>query len=158
MLSHSLGYLTGTQKSSCKYTRTSGNDLELGWKVRGSWWMESLHGWTLLGARGTGFVMFWGWESEEIVRGIDVEARNVSFLQFLSFNPIHLFFVWVFWSGTSSLVAVTAEDSFLYPSIRSRCLQRKSRRKRGDHWGRCRGSIWSCCWSVRGKSKIISIA
>ena len=80
--------------------------------------MESLHGWTLLGARGTGFVMFWGWESEEIFRRIDVEARIVSFLKFLSFNPIHLFFVWVFWSGTSSLVAVTAEDSFLYSSIR----------------------------------------
>jgi Coatomer WD associated region len=53
--------------------------------------MESLHGGTLLGARGTGFVMFWDWESGEIVRRIDVEAKNVSY--FLSlFNPILPFF------------------------------------------------------------------
>jgi coatomer subunit beta' len=38
---------------------------------------------TLLGARGNGFVMFWDWESGEIVRRIDVEAKNVSFLQSL---------------------------------------------------------------------------
>jgi len=56
--------------------------------------MESLHGGTLLGARGAGFVMFWDWESGEVVRRIDVEAKNV------------------FWSGTGSLVAITAEDSF----------------------------------------------
>jgi coatomer subunit beta' len=43
--------------------------------------MESLHGGTLLGARGTGFLMFWDWESGEIVRRIDVEEKNVSFLQ-----------------------------------------------------------------------------
>ena len=42
------------------------------------------HGGTLLGARGTGFVMFWDWESGEIVRRIDVEANNVGFLRFLS--------------------------------------------------------------------------
>jgi len=56
--------------------------------------MESLHCGTLLGVRGNGFVLFWDWESGEIVRRIDVEAKNV------------------FWSGTGSLVAITAEDSF----------------------------------------------
>ncbi|KAF8814145.1 hypothetical protein BYT27DRAFT_6340070 [Phlegmacium glaucopus] len=65
-----------------------------GMKGSGSWSMESLHGGTLLGARGAGFVMFWDWESGDIVRWIDVEAKNV------------------FWSGTGSLVAITAEDSF----------------------------------------------
>ncbi|TFK33271.1 coatomer protein [Crucibulum laeve] len=65
-----------------------------GMKGAGSWAMDSLHGGTLLGARGTGFVMFWDWESGEIVRRIDVDAKNV------------------YWSGTGSLVAITAEDSF----------------------------------------------
>jgi len=54
-----------------------------GMKGSGSWSMESLHGGTLLGARGSGFVMFWDWESGEIVRRIDVEAKNVGFF----FNP-----------------------------------------------------------------------
>ena len=58
-------------------------------KGSGSWSMESLHGGTLLGARGNGFVMFWDRESGEIVRRIDVEAKNVSFLQSLfSFSLI----------------------------------------------------------------------
>jgi len=48
-----------------------------GMKGAGSWSMDSLHGGTLLGARGTGFVMFWDWESGEIVRRIDVDAKNV---------------------------------------------------------------------------------
>ncbi|KIJ98527.1 hypothetical protein K443DRAFT_207234 [Laccaria amethystina LaAM-08-1] len=65
-----------------------------GMKGAGGWSMDSLHGGTLLGARGTGFVMFWDWESGEIVRRIDVDAKNV------------------YWSGTGSLVAITAEDSF----------------------------------------------
>jgi coatomer subunit beta' len=43
----------------------------------GGWTMDGLHSGTLLGARGNGFVMFWDWESGEIVRRIDVEAKNV---------------------------------------------------------------------------------
>ncbi|GLB34322.1 putative the coatomer is a cytosolic protein complex that binds to dilysine motifs and reversibly associates with Golgi non- clathrin-coated vesicles, which further mediate biosynthetic protein transport from the ER, via the Golgi up to the trans Golgi network [Lyophyllum shimeji] len=65
-----------------------------GMKGAGSWAIDGLHGGTLLGARGAGFVMFWDWETGEIVRRIDVDAKNV------------------FWSGTGSLVAITAEDSF----------------------------------------------
>lgn len=49
-----------------------------GMKGAGSWGIESLHGGTLLGARGNGFVLFWDWESGEIVRRIDVESKNVS--------------------------------------------------------------------------------
>ena len=49
-----------------------------GMKGVGGWSIEGLHGGTLLGARGAGFVMFWDWESGEIVRRIDVEAKNVS--------------------------------------------------------------------------------
>ncbi|KAJ7281800.1 coatomer protein [Mycena rebaudengoi] len=63
-------------------------------KGAGSWAIDGLHGGTLLGARGPGFVLFWDWESGEIVRRIDVDAKNV------------------FWSGTGSLVAITADDSF----------------------------------------------
>ncbi|KJA17733.1 hypothetical protein HYPSUDRAFT_218691 [Hypholoma sublateritium FD-334 SS-4] len=66
----------------------------VGMKGAGSWSIESLHGGTLLGARGNGFVMFWDWESGEIVRRIDVDAKSV------------------YWSGTGSLVAIASEDSF----------------------------------------------
>ncbi|EGN94961.1 hypothetical protein SERLA73DRAFT_76979 [Serpula lacrymans var. lacrymans S7.3] len=60
----------------------------------GSWSVESLHGGPLLGARGKGFVLFWDWETGEVVRRIDVDAKNI------------------FWSGTGSLVAITSDDSF----------------------------------------------
>lgn len=49
-----------------------------GMKGAGSWAIDGLHGGTLLGARGTGFVLFWDWESGEIVRRIEVDAKNVS--------------------------------------------------------------------------------
>lgn len=52
-----------------------------GMKGAGSWSIDGLHGGTLLGARGSGFVMFWDWESGEIVRRIDVDAKNVSIHQ-----------------------------------------------------------------------------
>lgn len=56
----------------------------VGMKGAGGWAIEGLHGGTLLGARGNGFVMFWDWETGEIVRRIDVDAKNVSvFSQFL---------------------------------------------------------------------------
>ena len=60
----------------------------------GSWSMESLHGGTLLDAKGSGFVMFWNCESGEIVRRIEVEAKNVGILQSLSpSNSTFFFFV-----------------------------------------------------------------
>ncbi|KAK0243454.1 coatomer protein [Armillaria nabsnona] len=65
-----------------------------GMKGVGSWSMDGIHGGTLLAARGSGFVMFWDWESGEIVRRIDVEAQNI------------------YWSGTGLLVAITAAESF----------------------------------------------
>ncbi|EIM88049.1 coatomer protein [Stereum hirsutum FP-91666 SS1] len=65
-----------------------------GMKGAGSWGIESLHGGTLLGARGNGFVLFWDWESGEIVRRIDVESKSL------------------YWSSTGTLVAVAAEESF----------------------------------------------
>jgi len=51
-----------------------------GMKGSGSWGVEGLHGGTLLAARGNGFVVFWDWESGEIVRRIDVDAKNVTSL------------------------------------------------------------------------------
>ncbi|KAL0950314.1 hypothetical protein HGRIS_010289 [Hohenbuehelia grisea] len=66
----------------------------VGMKGVGSWSMDGLYTGPLLAARGAGFVMFWDWESGEIVRRIDVDAKNV------------------YWSGTGSLVAIAAEDSF----------------------------------------------
>ncbi|KAF7968238.1 hypothetical protein HWV62_31569 [Athelia sp. TMB] len=65
-----------------------------GMKGAGSWTIEGLHGGPLLCARGSGFVLFWDWESGEIVRRIDVDAKNV------------------FWSGSGTLAAIVAEDSF----------------------------------------------
>ena len=51
-----------------------------GMKGSGSWSIDGLHGGPLLGARGKGFVVFWDWESGEIVRRIDVDAKNVCLL------------------------------------------------------------------------------
>ena len=47
-------------------------------KGAGSFAVEQLYGGPLLGARGNGFVVFWDWETGEIVRRIDVDAKNVS--------------------------------------------------------------------------------
>jgi coatomer subunit beta' len=50
-------------------------------KVAGGWSIDGLHGGMLLAARGAGFMMFWDWEWDwetgEIVRRIDVDAKNV---------------------------------------------------------------------------------
>ena len=123
-----------------------------GMKGSGSWSMESLHGGTLLGARGNGFVMFWDWESGEIVRRIDVEAKNVGFHQSLSFCTIRFypFFCLGFLVRYRFFSCHYSWRLFLHPSIRSRCLQRESRRRRGNYWWRCRGGIRSCYRSIRG--------
>jgi coatomer subunit beta' len=63
-------------------------------KSQGGWAIEGLQGGPLLSARGSGFVMFWDWETGAIVRRIEVDATNVS------------------WSASGDLVAITAEDSF----------------------------------------------
>ena len=42
--------------------------------------IEGVHGGPLLGARGGGFVVFWDWETGDIVRRVDVEATNVRFV------------------------------------------------------------------------------
>lgn len=47
-------------------------------KGAGSWSIDGLHGGPLLGARGSGFVLFWDWETGEVVRRIEADARNVS--------------------------------------------------------------------------------
>ncbi|KAG8783052.1 hypothetical protein FRC12_020155 [Ceratobasidium sp. 428] len=66
-----------------------------GVKGLGGWVIDGLHGGTLLSARsGAGFVVFWDWDSGEIVRRIEADAKNI------------------YWSGSGSLVAITAEDSF----------------------------------------------
>ncbi|KAF9011330.1 coatomer WD associated region-domain-containing protein [Cyathus striatus] len=63
-------------------------------KGAGSWPVESLHGGgATLAARGNGFVVFWDWESGEIVRRVDVDAKDVIF-------------------SPSNLVVITTEDSF----------------------------------------------
>ncbi|KAH9482103.1 Coatomer subunit beta' [Psilocybe cubensis] len=60
----------------------------------GAWSVDGLFGGVLLGAKGAGFVMFWDWESGEVVRRIDVDAKNV------------------YWSGTNTLLAITSSDTF----------------------------------------------
>lgn len=47
-------------------------------KGAGSWPVEDLHVGPLLGARGSGYVVFWDWESGENVRRIDADAKSVS--------------------------------------------------------------------------------
>jgi coatomer subunit beta' len=66
----------------------------VGMKGVGNWSMDAVHPGTLLAARGSGVVMFWDWESGEIVRRIDVDAKDV------------------IWSGSGELVAIVTEESF----------------------------------------------
>lgn len=50
-----------------------------GLKGVGTWVVEGgVFGGTLLGAIGSGFVIFWDWETGEVVRRIEVDAKNVS--------------------------------------------------------------------------------
>lgn len=49
-----------------------------GMKGAGGFQVEGLYGGPLLTARGAGFVLFWDWETGDIVRRIDVDAKNVS--------------------------------------------------------------------------------
>ncbi|KAI4527169.1 Coatomer, beta' subunit [Schizophyllum commune Loenen D] len=65
-----------------------------GMKGAGGWGIDGISGGTLLGARGSGFVLFWDWETGDVVRRIDVDAKEV------------------YWSGTGTLVAITTADSF----------------------------------------------
>ena len=78
----------------------------------GSWTLEALHGGTLLGARGAGFVMFWDWETGEIVRRIDVDAKNVCHISAFTFVLMLTSALQVFWSGPGSLVAIASQDTF----------------------------------------------
>lgn len=63
-------------------------------KSSGTWGVEGVHGGALLAARGSGFVMFWDWETGAVVRRIEVDATGVS------------------WSPSGELVAITSEDGF----------------------------------------------
>ncbi|KAH8814640.1 coatomer protein [Flagelloscypha sp. PMI_526] len=65
-------------------------------KGSSSWGIEGIHGQgPLLVGRGSSFVVFWDWDSGEIVRRVDVDgAKNV------------------LWSGTQSLVAIVSDDGF----------------------------------------------
>lgn len=81
-----------------------------GMKGAGGWAIDGLHGGPLLCARGSGFVLFWDWETGEIVRRIDVDAKNVSCF---CLTNAYLSVVWqVFWSGSGTLVAIATDDSF----------------------------------------------
>lgn len=51
-----------------------------GFKGAGSFTIDGLHGGPVLSARGSGFVVFWDWDSCEVVRRIEVEAKNVRWL------------------------------------------------------------------------------
>ena len=48
-----------------------------GMKGAGGWGIDGISGGTLLGARGSGFVLFWDWETGDVVRRIDVDAKEV---------------------------------------------------------------------------------
>ncbi|KAF5363874.1 hypothetical protein D9756_000063 [Leucocoprinus leucothites] len=65
-----------------------------GMKGAGTFPVEAVYTGPVLGARGPGYVMFWDWETGEIVRRIDVDAKNI------------------YWSTTGTLVAIVSDDSF----------------------------------------------
>jgi len=58
-----------------------------GMKGSGSWSIDAVYGGPVLAARGKGFVVFWDWETGEVVRRIDVEAKNVRISPLLQCRP-----------------------------------------------------------------------
>ncbi|CCO27533.1 Coatomer subunit beta' AltName: Full=Beta'-coat protein [Rhizoctonia solani AG-1 IB] len=91
--SNTYAVLEGKQKVKVykNFKEKSGSGL----KGLGGWAIDGLHGGTLLSARsGAGFVVFWDWESGEIVRRIEADAKNI------------------YWSPNGTLVAITSDDSF----------------------------------------------
>ncbi|KAK2463732.1 hypothetical protein APHAL10511_004225 [Amanita phalloides] len=65
-----------------------------GMKGAGAWSMDGLYPGPLLAAKGTGFVVFWDWDSGHVVRRVDVDVKNVV------------------WSGSATLVAIVTEDTY----------------------------------------------
>ncbi|KXN81850.1 Coatomer subunit beta' [Leucoagaricus sp. SymC.cos] len=63
-------------------------------KGAGSLVLDALYSGPVLAGKGPGYVMFWDWETGEIVRRIDVDAKNI------------------YWSTTGTLVAISSDDSF----------------------------------------------
>ena len=57
-------------------------------KGAGAWAIDGIHGGTLLGARGSGFVLFWDWETGEIVRRIEADAKNVGLRSTFFYIPL----------------------------------------------------------------------
>lgn len=82
--------------------------------------MHALYGGPLLGARGNGFVIFWDWETGDIVRRVDVDAKNVSrYLYYernyycCSFPSVRVgLILQIYWSTNNTLVAIASDDSF----------------------------------------------
>jgi coatomer subunit beta' len=69
-------------KTKIKVYKSFKEKTGAGLKGVGGWAIDGIQGGTLLSARGSGFVVFWDWESGELVRRIDVEANNVGFMSF----------------------------------------------------------------------------
>ncbi|EJU06310.1 coatomer beta' subunit [Dacryopinax primogenitus] len=92
--SDSNHYAVQETKTKLKVYRNFKEKPGPGLKGAGGWAVNGLHGGPLLAARGAGFVVFWDWDTSEIVRRIEVEAKGV------------------YWSGTGSLVAITSDDGF----------------------------------------------
>ena len=63
---------------------------------------------------GSGFVVFWDWESGEIVRRIDVDAKSVSDSTAASCRAFvsTVLSSQISWSGSGNLVAIVADDTF----------------------------------------------
>ncbi|KAF7309700.1 Coatomer protein [Mycena indigotica] len=72
------------------------NFKERAYGVKGGagWAVDSLYGGPILGACGAGFIVFWDWDTGELVRRIEVDAKSL------------------YWSGTGQLLAICAEDCF----------------------------------------------
>lgn len=93
-------------------------------KGAGSWALDGLHGGPLLGARGSGVVVFWDWETGEVVRRIDVDAKNVGAAS------LRVQFCCLTWGFVDLLVWHRRTRGYLFgrlvlcPSVRPRRVQR----------------------------------
>ena len=75
-------YAVAESKTKIKVYKNFKEKSGAGWsglRGLGGWTIEGgVFGGTLLAVIGSGFVIFWDWETGEVVRRIEVEARNVS--------------------------------------------------------------------------------
>ncbi len=73
--------------------------------------VDGIYGGALLGVRAANSLSFYDWESQELLRRIEIQVKHVC-LWYLVWSMCHVPHLQVMWSDSSELVCVAAEDSY----------------------------------------------